>query len=387
MHVHFLGEPDNGIRPSSQWARALSSLGLDVTVSAEPEWDRQAWHEVCNRCDVIHLITYSQNDHRLLRKLWQARKRGVALVRTWVGSDCLWALHHRPTRRFAHDLARLGTLQLTVADHLTDELAQIGLPASTIPSIAPGLVSEGDPPPWPERFSVLCYLPSRRRVFYGGAIFDGLVEAFPEVDFVVLCDGETDYRDRPNVTSIDHADNMAAVVARCSVLVRPAMHDGMPKMVLEVLSLGRQVIASHEYPHCHCAHHPQEYAEILRAIQRQPQMNVDGCRHVRTTFAVERTIGVFLDRLLSQIKHDRADRRRLGRRQAMAMAVRRPGMFTGWSATPPRVADLPQEAIALRGALQGRGGPITPTAGDSDGHWMSGKKRRQARSMSRSSLP
>lgn len=37
MHIHFLGEPDNGIRPSSQWAGALSSLGIDVTVSAEPE--------------------------------------------------------------------------------------------------------------------------------------------------------------------------------------------------------------------------------------------------------------------------------------------------------------------------------------------------------------
>lgn len=80
MHVRFLGEPDSGIRPSSQWARALSSLGIDATVSAEPEWDRQAWQEVCNRCDVIHLIAYSQHDHRLLRKLWQARKRGVGLV-------------------------------------------------------------------------------------------------------------------------------------------------------------------------------------------------------------------------------------------------------------------------------------------------------------------
>jgi len=355
MHVHFLGEPDDGMRPSSQWARALSNLGIDVTVAAEPAWDRHAWSEICDRSDVIHVIAYSQNNHHLLRKLWQARRRGVALVRTWVGSDCLWALHHQPTRRFAHDLVRLGALQLTVADHLTDELAQIGLPATTTPSIAPGLVSDGELPPWPQRFSVLCYLPSRRRVFYGGEIFDGLVRAFPEVDFVVLCDGETDYRGRPNVTSIDHADNVAAVMARCSVLVRPAMHDGMPKMVLEALSLGRQVIASYAYRHCHHARRPSDYGEILRAIQREPQMNVDGCRHVRTAFAVERTTGIFLDRLSSQIEQVRADRRRLGRRQATAMALRHPGMFARWSARPPRLADIAPEATALRAALQGIG--------------------------------
>ena len=225
-------------------------------------------------------------------------------------------------------------------------------------------------------------------MFYGGPIFDGLVEAFPEVDFVVLGDGETDYHARPNVTSIDHAEDVAAVVARCSVLIRPTLHDGMPRMVLEALSLGRQVIASHEYPHCYGARYPHEYVEILRAIQRQPKMNVDGCRNVRTAFAVDLTTRVFRDRLSTQIRQDRTDRRRVGRRQAMALALRRPGIFTRWSVPPPRLEDLPPEAVALRGALRGRGGPTTPTTrSDSDGHGVLSKKRRQARSMSRSSLP
>jgi len=252
---------------------------------------------------------------------------GVGIVRTWVGSDCLWAMHHRPTRQFAHDLVRLGALQLTVADHLSQELAPLGLRTTTVPVIAPGLLEERPPPPWPERFTVLCYLPGRRRDFYGGPIVDALIEALPDVMFVVLGDTATDYQPHPNVISIHRSDHVSAVLARCSVLVRPTRHDGMPRMVLEALSMARPVIASHAFPHCHRARSAGDYLAALRAIRQDPRMNLEGCRFVRSEYGVERTSRFFLERLTACLGTGRADRRRVGRRQAVRLALRRPGML------------------------------------------------------------
>ena len=176
MYVHFLGEPDDGIRPSSQLARALATLGVRSAFGDAPSWRSKRWREICRHADVIHVTAYCVRDQGLLRRLWLAKAKGVVLVRTWMGSDVLWALHHPRSMTFARRLQDLGVKQLAVADHLIDELASIGVQAEFVPIVAPQVVTgEAEIPPFPDRFTILCYLPARRRIFYGGPIVDDLM--------------------------------------------------------------------------------------------------------------------------------------------------------------------------------------------------------------------
>ena len=321
MRVHFVGESDNGLTPSSHNAQALASIGVSTAFDPSESkvgWRSRVWQETCRGADVIHVVTYSQCNWMLLRKLWRARMHGVQMVRYWVGSDCLWARHHGPSRRFAQALGHLGTLNLTVADHLVAELAAIGVEAHTIPVITPNISASVSPHPMPKEFAALCYLPTRRRAFYGGAVIDRLIKSMPTVRFIVLGDAATDYSRFDNVESPGFVDNLARTIGRSSVYLRPTCHDGMPRLILEALSHGRHVVASRPYPHCQHAKDADEFQRALRHLEGRAEFNLAGREWVCQHFETRVTAQVLGDELRRCLEPGRSGLRRTGRRQAVA---------------------------------------------------------------------
>ncbi|HUU84109.1 MAG TPA: glycosyltransferase [Phycisphaerae bacterium] len=365
MRVHFVGENDDGVSPSTHNARALGSLGVDVRFdppSPPVGWRSREWEQTCRWADVIHVVTYSQCNWMLLRRLWRAGMHGLPIVRYWVGSDCLWARHHAPSRRFAQALGHLGTLNLAVADHLVEELAQVGVQAATTPVITPNLMLGPCPPPLPDDFAVLCYLPTRRRAFYGGQVIDRLIERMPDVRFIILADAETDYSGRENVESPGYVEDLAATIRRATVHVRPTCHDGMPRLVLEMLSFGRYVIASHPYPGCHQAAQPEEVERILRRLRRLTQLNLSGREWVRQHFETAKAAGLLRDQMQRCLEPGETELRRAGRRQAATLLSRCPWMLSRRCEPLPTPQDLPKEAAALRLALGGEPGLAVSSA-------------------------
>ena len=356
MLVHFLGEPEQAVNPSSQNAAALASIGVSVEFDppqAEDGWRSHSWGSTCREIDVAHVVTYSQCHWVLLRKLWRARMLGVQIVRYWVGSDCLWARFHAPSRRFAQALGHLGVLNLAVADHLVEELASIGVQAQTVPVIAANISANAEPQPLPKEFTVLCYLPTRRREFYGGSVVDQLIEDLPEVRFIILGDQETDYRRFGNVESLGFVDDLGRTIGRCTVLVRPTRHDGMPRMILEMLSHGRHAIASHPYPHFFHAGDATGIKTILRRLRHRCEFNLAGRQWVCGHFETGRTAAVLRDRMQRCLDVGRAALRRKGRWQAMQLLSRCPWILSRKSFPLPGPEDLPEEAEPLRIVLAG----------------------------------
>ena len=203
----------------------------------------------------------------------------------WVGSDVLWALRYTPATRFARAIQSLGVAQVTVADHLADELAEIGIRAATLPIIAEFTTPTAPPPPLPDRPTVLAYLPGDdRREFYGGHIVDALIRRRPDVFFLIANDLNTDYSSLPNVESVGLIDDMSSIYARTTVLVRPTAHDGMPRMMLEALSHGRHAVCSYPYPHCHRATDIESFADVLDDLLANPTLNEAGRQFVTDHF-------------------------------------------------------------------------------------------------------
>jgi hypothetical protein len=296
MRILFMGEPENHINVSSHNARALRQAGAEAVFDPGAFWSTRQWRKTALDFDLIHLISYSQNDPWLLRKIAVARMLGTPILRMWVGSDVLWCLRYAPAARFARAMQSLSVRQFTVADHLGQELEEISIRAETLPIIADITPAAVDPPPLPDRPTALAYLQSDdRREFYGGHIIDELIRRRPDIHFLIVNDPETDYSAFANVESLGQVDDMAQVYARSTVLIRPTAHDGMPRMMLEALSNGRHAICSYPYPHCRRATDLESFERALDELTASPAINEAGRRFVLDRFNRTRSTGDLLD--------------------------------------------------------------------------------------------
>ncbi len=231
-------------------------------------------------------------------RLWLlARGLGKQTINHWVGTDVLMALEDRRMRAMARRAAPFIGQHLTVAPWLVDELATTGIRAGLIPLVTPvryDLRREAAPA------GVLAYLPDERADFYGCQVVYAAARQLPEIPFAVVAGTQEKQPAIPNVRYFGWVDDLAPLYEQYPILLRVARHDGLPKMVLEALAFGNQVIF--EYPLEGCRHARTE-AEVLSAIRG---IIAEGCpvneagrrlvqehyRHDQVVAALLQTLGV-----------------------------------------------------------------------------------------------
>ena len=349
MHVRFVGEADDGISVSSHHARALAKAGVEVSFDGDetPSENQSA------RGDVIHVVSFEQQNNALLRRLVAARMAGAAIVRYWTGRDAIWAKHHQPTLDFARTLGQLGAVQICRTPELADELAVYGIDARPIPIISPNLSSSAQPRPIPRVFTVLCYLPRERRMFHGSETVEYLVRRFPAVRFLILGDGRELFEGMRNVESIGLVDDCTRAIQRATVFVDARLDGALSRLALETMCHGRHVVSGYPHPLGRLARTTPEFAETVRSLRRDATFNLSGrervCRENDQNEAV---------RALRRILEDAVEPGRLnlafggGVRGAAAM-LRNLHLLRYRESPLPRIEALPPEAHALRALLIG----------------------------------
>ena len=229
-------------------------------------------------------------------KLWLlARILGKRTINHWVGTDVLMALEDRRMRKMARRAAPFISLHLTVAPWLVEELATAGIRAGLIPLVTPVRyeLRRGPAPA-----GVLAYLPDDRADFYGGPIVYSAARQLPEIPFAVLAGTQARQPAIPNVRYAGWVDDVAPLYEQYPILLRVARHDGLPKMVLEALAFGNQVIF--EYPLEGCRHARTE-AEVVSAIRdivaEGCPINEAGSRLVREHYRHDQVVAALLQTL------------------------------------------------------------------------------------------
>jgi hypothetical protein len=344
VHVHFSGEPDDGQSVSSHHAGLLADDGVAVSFDHEDQ-DPKA---VCRKADAVHLVTFGQRDGNLLRWLLTVRKAGLPIVRYWTGPDYLWARFHLPSRRFAHAVGQLGARQIAPCESLARDLSCVAVTAE------PGLVasihvsSRVEPRPLPENFTVLCHLPSLRRAFYGGEIVDRLIRRLPQVRFLILGDGGTDYTALKNVESLGRVEDVARSIQRATVTIHPLAYGCASRLVLESLSHGRHAITSFDWPHCVKAQTAEAFERAIRTLQENQRFNLAGRKYVCGIYdrdlAQKALRQVFERALCAQA----AGAKLRGRWQAAAVAMRYPSVYSRRPFPLPNLDALPVGAGPFR---------------------------------------
>ena len=358
MHVHFVGEPDDGKSVSSHHAHLIPKGGAGVSFA---EGDDATEGAIPSSAGVIaHVVTGFQRDFALLRKLVKARSKGVAVFRYWRPPDVLWAKHHAPSRRFAHTLQQLGAHQAVGCANLANELSRIGI------SGEPGLVADRiissaiKPQPLPAQFTVTCYLPSGARSFYGGDVVDQLIERLPRVRWLVLGDHGRDYSAHPHVESLGFVEDINRVLMRTTATIHPVAHEGVSRLALESMCHGRHVVASFDLPHAHRASTPEQFFRIVRDLSGLTQFNLEGREHVCREF--DQTVSrPELQHRLTRCLDQTIDGGILhGKWVAARAKMRFPAIYSNRQFAPPAADSLPVGARAMRLLLEDRAGRPDP---------------------------
>ena len=349
MHVRFVGEADDGISVSSHHARALATAGVEVSfdTGSPPTEDPGV------RGDVVHVISYEQQDNALLRRLVSARMAGAAVVRYWTGRDVIWAKHHRPTHDFAKTLVQLGATQICRTPALASELAACGISASPGPVISKNLSSAAQPRPIPSTFSVLCYLPRERKAFHGAETVDLLVRHFPDVRFLILGDSGEHFEGMRNVERLGVVEDSTRPIQRATVYVEGRLDGALSRLALEAMCHGRHVVSGYPLPLGRLACTSGEFIETLRSLRRDAVFNLAGREHVCREYDQHEAV-----RCLRRILEDAVEPGRLnlafggGVRGAAAM-LRNLHLLSHREFPLPSVESLPLEAFPLRALLGG----------------------------------
>ena len=220
-------------------------------------------------------------------KLWAlSRALGKRTVNHWVGTDVMLACEDERHRRMAQTAARHIQRHLSFAPWLQEELKTVGITSDIVPY---STLVQYEARPACGQPGVLAYLPDERAEFYGAPLTQAVARQLPDVPFGIVAGTAERQPAIPNVAYLGWVADMRPLYERYPILLRVARHDGLPKMVLEALAFGNQVIFEYEFPGCH---HATTEAEALAAVQRilaeGCPVNSFGSEYVREHFGLER---------------------------------------------------------------------------------------------------
>ncbi len=233
------------------------------------------------RCQIVYGTGFG-----FAAKLWAAcRLMGKRTVNHWVGTDVLLALEDARHRQMAQQAARFIQQHLAVAPWLSVELKSVGiaseLAALTTPVRYARRAVRGQP-------GALAYLPDERAEFYGAEIVRTAARELPDLPFAVVAGTAERQPALPNVTYLGWISDMKPLYEQYPILLRVAKHDGLPKMVLEALAYGNQVIFEYEFPGCHRATNAEEALAVIRRILAEGcPVNTAGSAFVREHYDSE----------------------------------------------------------------------------------------------------
>ena len=213
-----------------------------------------------------------------------AKLLGCRTVRYWLGTDVLLSLQDVQIRQRTKRLQALTDANVTVAPHLVEELATIGIEAECMyspqDSLAPASI-----PPFPAAFAVLYYSLPDRREFYMLPELLQVAQRLPEVRFDVVGDSGDGVEVPQNVRFLGFVDDMDTAYADTSLLLRLVPHDGWPRMVLEAFARARPVIYNRRFPHCVHANGVDGVVSTIRSLLADLRPNDEGHEFVRDNYS------------------------------------------------------------------------------------------------------
>ncbi len=206
------------------------------------------------------------------------------IIVSWIGSDVLFANTSLLSKLITKISQGMIDANLTDSENLKKELNQIGIKAKLqrLPIFRFFKINE-----IPNQKRVSVYLPDEYKhnwSFYQGDIIKKLVKSFPDVEFIIVPNTGKNFSEK-NVKCIKWTDNMEEIYSQVMATIRLPRHDGLSNTIMEVLSMGRNMITSPvEFPFCKIVHNYNDAKNHLEEVIKNPSLNLEGSEYVHKKF-------------------------------------------------------------------------------------------------------
>ena len=236
---------------------------------------------------IIHFVwsPMSLRGYLTLRKLKKMKKK---IVVSWIGSDVLEA-STKPLPRFLSKISqKMIDVNLTVSENLKSELEGIKIIAKLQPLPVFSLYKIRD---LPSEKKIAIFLPDKFKHnwnFYQGNIIKKLINAFPDVQFVITANSGRNFSEK-NVKCLKWVDNMEKIYEQVRAVIRLPLHDGLSNTILETLSMGRTMITPPvDLPNCKIAKTFEEAKIHLDQVINNPKLNLEGSEYVHKHYDINK---------------------------------------------------------------------------------------------------
>lgn len=230
----------------------------------------------------VAYFTYIEKQTGIYARI--AKLLGKKVVYHWAGTDVLNYLHHPEWLKKWHPKV---DIHLAYAPNLQKELATLGV-ESKVFTIVPKLKLE--PASMPENHAILLCIPDDKpglAEFYGYEEMKKVIEAFPNLEFVVVRSSHPEKYQYKNVRHMGVLtwEEMEDIYNKISIVIRYPEHDGLSLLLMEATIKGKYILYRHELPHTIHITSCEEICAALRTlINTPPTVNIEACEYGVKTY-------------------------------------------------------------------------------------------------------
>lgn len=194
------------------------------------------------QCNIVYCVGGVSKYNKIV--VWAKILRKKMIIH-WIGTDVLLAIEAAEKGLKFHK----GDIELAGSELLVEELKGIGIKACRIPIVP--FNSKFSLKKYPEKHSVLVYLPEGREEFYGRKIIKELAMREPDILFHIVANNGMEDLKNDNVIfhGFLNSEEMERLYEEITILVRYPEHDGMSMMVIEALGMGKHVLYKYKHPY------------------------------------------------------------------------------------------------------------------------------------------
>ncbi len=250
------------------------------------------WH--LQTADVVHSVNGTLKNSKVLEIALRKNKK---VILHWVGTDLQTAKKDFQSGNYNPAFIQ-KPVHLTDTPWFVEELKKIGIEEGQfIPLKA---LEEKQARPFPEDFSVLCYIPENRSEFYGMNILIDMALETPEVEYKIA--GMKEYQ-KPlsaNIKLLGWVKNMEEEINRSVACLRFPQTDGLSFFVLESLSLFRYVAYNQEFEYSDYCRNTSDFIRWIKEkqalfMQDKLPLNEEAARNVLQDFNKEKVLNQLME--------------------------------------------------------------------------------------------
>lgn len=283
MRVIFLEVGMSKASPLMTMADSIIDAGGDVDFVDFNETSTIELIRKCRQCDVAMLVHYGKMKPYFMRQLAIVTLIGIPVVRNWAGSDVLNVVTRVDVCDESQVINKLLVSNFTDNHRgLVEELQSAGIRCDQIIKQVGCLDIAEDISFVPN--SVLAYLPSQSRNFYGAEYIEELIQKYDSVKFSIVGDDDHYFKKYSNVKSYGwvSSENMKKIWGTVGAVIRITEHDGTPRMMYEALSKGKYFIHNNKHlDSIWVAESQSELEEQLSRYLKASEANYQGVDFIR----------------------------------------------------------------------------------------------------------